>query len=131
MDASALLAFLKQEPGYSVVASLLADNRGQCYAHAVNLLEVRIWELRNSGDEARADMAFADLQQAGVIVREDIEDGFCRSVSQLKKRFPQASLGDCFCMALAQRLGGAVITSDHPSFDPAAKAGVVGVVFIR
>ena len=41
------------------------------------------------------------------------------------------SLADCVCPALAQFVGGQVVTSDHGEFDPIAEAGICPILFIR
>ena len=40
LDACAMIAYLRGEPGFAVVASLLTDPAHTCYAHTINLLEV-------------------------------------------------------------------------------------------
>ena len=43
----------------------------------------------------------------------------------------QIALGDCFCLALAETLGGQVVTSDHREFDPLVPLGICPITFIR
>lgn len=40
LDACAMIAFLKGEPGADVVENALLDANSQCMAHAINLFEV-------------------------------------------------------------------------------------------
>ena len=40
LDASAMIAFLRGEPGADAVAEILLDSESQCHAHALNLCEV-------------------------------------------------------------------------------------------
>lgn len=129
LDACAMLAYLKGEPGAQVVAALLTDPAHVCYAHAINLCEVYYDFIRRS-DEPTARQAIADLLADGVIERRDISGPFWRSVGQIKAR-GRISLADCCCIALAQRLAGTVVTSDHHEFDPIAQQGVCTVHFIR
>jgi hypothetical protein len=42
-----------------------------------------------------------------------------------------APLPDCFAIALAHRLGAAVVTCDHNEFDPIQAAGICAVRFFR
>jgi PIN domain nuclease of toxin-antitoxin system len=46
MDGCALLAFLRGEPGDTIVAGLLADQDDICRIHAINLCEVYYDTLR-------------------------------------------------------------------------------------
>jgi predicted nucleic acid-binding protein len=41
------------------------------------------------------------------------------------------SLADAFAVALTQRLGGTLVTSDHHEFDAIAEEDVCPVLFIR
>ena len=43
----------------------------------------------------------------------------------------KASLADCTAIALANRVGGELVTSDHHEFDAIAANGVCRVRFIR
>ena len=40
LDASAMIAFLRDEPGAEIVAEVFVDPESHCYAHALNLCEV-------------------------------------------------------------------------------------------
>jgi hypothetical protein len=55
---------------------------------------------------------------------------FWQSVGRLKAR-GRISIPDCFCIVLAQELGGEVVTSDHHEFDPLVPLGLVSIRFIR
>ncbi len=128
-DACAMIAYLWNEPGGSVVDSLLQDPAHDCYAHAINLCEVYYQVFRRS-DEATARNAIDKLRAAGVIERSDMDEGFWRKVGSLKAR-GRISLADCFCLALAIELGGQVVTSDHGEFDPLVPLGLAPILFIR
>jgi predicted nucleic acid-binding protein len=128
-DASAMVAYLAGEPGAPVVHTILNDSSALCYAHAVNLCEV-FYDLLRTADERRACQAIDDLLAAGVIERRDLSRAFWESVGELKSR-GRISLADCFSIALAQNLGGEVVTSDHHEFDPLVHLKIVPVRFIR
>jgi PIN domain nuclease of toxin-antitoxin system len=130
MDSSALVAFLENEPGGDVVEALLLDTGNTCYAHAVNLCETYYFFHRKGG-EAAAQTAFATLLDASVVPREDMDLNFWQEVGRLKSPRRNIPLGDCFCVALAQRIQGEVVTSDHLDFDPIAQQGLCPVRFIR
>jgi len=74
LDASAMIAYLRDEPGAGVVAEALLDPASRCYAHALNLCEVFYDFHRASGREV-ALQAISDLALVGVI-----EEGVKRTV---------------------------------------------------
>ena len=129
LDACAMVAYLNGELGADVVATLLADPNNVCYAHAINLCEVYYGTLRAT-DEPTARAAIATLYADGVIARQDMSQRFWQRVGQLKAR-GRISIPDCFCIVLAQQLGGEVVTSDHHEFDPLVPLGIVPITFIR
>ncbi len=129
LDACAMVAYLNGEPGTAVVAALLAAPNNVCYAHAINLCEVYYGTLRAT-DEPTARSAIATLYADGIIARQDMSQRFWQRVGQLKAR-GRISIPDCFCIVLAQQLGGEVVTSDHHEFDPLVPLGIVPITFIR
>ena len=130
LDASALMAFLDNEPGADVVEGLLLDPANTCFAHAVNLCEAYYVFHRKSG-EAAAQNAVATLLAANVVFREDMDLDFWQEIGRLKSPRRSIPLGDCVCIVLAQRVSGEVVTSDHPDFDPISREGLCPVRFIR
>jgi hypothetical protein len=74
-DASALQAFLRQEPGGDVVRLLLRDPANTCFAHVVNLCEVFCDFHRASGEPA-AQAVIATLLAASVLPRDDMDTAF-------------------------------------------------------
>ena len=129
LDAGPMIAFLRGEEGSEIVSDLLADPTVTCYAHAVNVAEVYYHFLRVA-DEDTAEDAVEQLQSDGVIIREDMDALFWRMVSKLKTR-GRISIADCFCIALTQRLGGQLYTTDHHEFDALIPLNICTIVFIR
>ena len=129
LDAGPMVAYIQHEPGEDVVAGLLEDAETICYAHAINILEVHYHFLRGYNQQT-ADKALENLIADGVIIREDMDMDFLRMISALKSR-GRISLADCFCIALAQRLGGEVVTTDHHEFDALVSLNIVPINFIR
>ena len=129
LDASAMVAYLNGETGASVVAGLLADRSNMCCAHVMNLCEVFYGTLRAT-DERTATDALKTLYADGVTVRRDMNQSFWQSVGRLKAR-GRISLPDCFCIVLAQQIGGEVVTSDHHEFDPLVPLRIAPILFIR
>ena len=130
LDACALIAFLRREPGATVIDGLLTNTNNLCFAHVVNLCEV-YYDVVRSNDVSTALQAVSDLIAAGVQVREDIDTAFWQQVGNLKVNPGKLSLADCFALALALRTGATLVTSDHHEFDPIAALGLCPMVFIR
>jgi predicted nucleic acid-binding protein len=134
IDASALVAYLKHETGWNVVAALLADADNDCYAHAVNVGEVYLHFLRTA-DRTHAEEAVEDLERAGVKVRVDLDPAFWKDVFELISVARQPGrhlpLADAFGIGLARRLGCELVTADHGDMDPLLPLGFCSVRFIR
>lgn len=101
IDASALIAFLRDETGADVVENALSAPE-KCYAHALNLCEVYYDFFRASNQEA-AEAAISDLLGLGIEDRTDMDSEFWRDVGGLKAVHRRVSL--CCALALARRLG--------------------------
>lgn len=130
MDANALLASTRAEPGGHVAEGLPADPNADCIVHSVNLCEVFYDGLRRS-DLPTAQQAIADLFALGLTERPDMDMAFWQSVGQLKVNPGRISLADCFALALAIRTGGTLVTSDHHEFDAIVPLGLCPILFIR
>jgi predicted nucleic acid-binding protein len=129
LDASAIVAFLRREPGAEIVKQLLIVDPPCCMVHSINLCEVFYGFLSRSDEDAAA-LAVETVRSIGVIVREDMDDAFWRQAGRYKTRF-RIPLADAFALSLADRFGAEVVTSDHGDFDPIAKSGACRVTFIR
>ncbi|MGC8876942.1 type II toxin-antitoxin system VapC family toxin [Thermus sp.] len=112
LDASALLALLKGEPGAERVAEAL--ERG-AYLSAVNLAEV-LSKLADWGEdpaEAQARMAQVGLLGAAVEVLSFTgEDALEVARLRALTRAHGLSFGDRACLALARRLGLPALTME-------------------
>src|SRR5437879_4979998 len=102
LDASALVAFLLDEPGAEVVHALLLEDGSACYAHALNLCEVFYHFHRESG-EAAAQHAIESAFLAGVIPRAGMDVELWQEIGRFKSALRRVSLADCTCLALARR----------------------------
>jgi PIN domain nuclease of toxin-antitoxin system len=129
LDASAMLAFLRGEPGCEhVLASLLSDEVN-CIAHAINACEVYYDILRSEGESA-ADAALSKLEASGVEIRSDMDARFWKGVARRKAR-GRISLADCCGLALTEAVNGEFHSTDHHELDDLALMGEVKIVFIR
>jgi predicted nucleic acid-binding protein len=124
-----MIALLLQEPGEEVVWARLLEKDATCFAHSLNLCEVFYDFYRDSGETAASEV-IEDLRWLGVVERNDLDETFWRDVGTLKGTH-RVSLADCCAIALAKRVGGILLTSDHHEFDPLAALGVCPITFIR
>lgn len=112
LDASALLAHLRDEPGADVVAEAIASG---AVISAVNLAEVFSRVADRGGDPAKLA---AELTQSGLLdgaitiepftVADAIDAARLRPLT----RDAGLSLGDRACLALARRLDAPALTAD-------------------
>ena len=130
LDASAMIAWLRDEPGADVVDAAIRDIDSLCLAHAINLCEVFYDAYRNSG-ESGAQSVLSDLGAVQVKERSDFDREFWQEAGRLKAVHKKVSLANCCAIALTNRVGGVLLTSDHHELDPLAAAGVCPITFIR
>ncbi len=135
MDACAMIAFLRNEPGADVAFDILTTPANDCYAHAIHLCEVYRWFLTHA-DAATAQSALVDLERANIVTRYDIDDAFWRDAAEHNHSIRAAghsiSFADCFGIALTRRLvAGTWVTTDHHEFDYVQQQGICAVRFIR
>ena len=124
IDASALIAMLKAEPGAAMVAAAIGDAR----ISTVNLAEV-ISHFTHLGMPADAiDAMLGPLPLTPV----PADTALARTAGQLRGPTASAglSLGDRFCLALASHEGRPAWTADRAWLDVAETVGVE-VVLIR
>jgi len=129
LDASALIALLRDENGADVVRSILEDEHTSSVAHVFNLCEVYKDFLAAAGDAA-ATKAIQDLLDLEIEPREDMDEAFWKDLARWKKVLG-APWGDTFLLAIARRVDGEIVTAGHKDFDPIARAKVCRVRFIR
>ena len=126
MDASALMALVKNEKGGDVVDALI--DQQECVASSVNIAEV-CSKLLDAG------VASADLKR---IIRNmnvnviDFNQDQALASAELRPLTKSAglSLGDRACLGLAKLMNGTAVTSDRPWLDVAEAVGVK-VLMIR
>jgi PIN domain nuclease of toxin-antitoxin system len=129
IDASALIAFLRDEPGAEMVENVLSLPQS-CYAHALNLCEV-YYDFWRASNQDTAEAAITDLMGVGVGERTDMDSEFWREVGRLKAVHRKVSLADCCALALAERLGANLVSADRREFEPLLAARICQIEFIR
>jgi ribonuclease VapC len=112
LDASALLAYLRDEPGAELVAEAIADG---VVISTVNLAEVlsRCADRRADPAKIAAKLAQRGLLD-GAITVEPFTTADAIDAARLRPltRDVGLSLGDRACLALARRLGTPALTAD-------------------
>jgi PIN domain nuclease of toxin-antitoxin system len=129
LDASALIAFLRGEPGADVVEGYLGPENS-IYAHALNLCGV-YYDFMGAAGEVSAENAIQDILLLGVQERGDMSPDFWRSVGKLKADYRRVSLADCCGLTLTGSPGAVLISADRHELEPIARASVCPVKFIR
>lgn len=129
-DSSALLAMLRGESAGDLVRRMLCDRANACHIHALNLCEV-FYIIRREYGEAEALGRHAELGALGLVAREDLDTLFWQDTARIKADHRRVSLADCCGVALARRLGGMFVTTDHHELDALAAAGVCSIQFVR
>lgn len=130
LDASAMIAYLRDEPGAGVVAEALVDPESQCYAHALNFCEV-FYDFHRASGRQEALQAISDLAQVGIIEDANLSAVIWRAAGELKATLRRVSLADCFAIELAVRLKAMILTADHHEFDALAGHSDFAIRFIR
>lgn len=109
LDASALVAVALREPGGESVLDRIKSAPGNAIIPAVNVFEV-VSKLTAKGMPEAEAWESADF--GGILRIEDIGEHMLRNAVRLKQANPHLSLGDCFCLALAEEVEGCAVTSD-------------------
>ena len=129
LDAGPMIAFLENEPGADVVEGILTEPNSCCYAHFLNLCEIYYFYFRRGG-AILAEEALQSLFDVGVLLRDDHDETFWKEAASFKGRHAM-SLPDTYCLTLARRLNGTVVTTDHNEFDPLVPFNYCPFLFIR
>ncbi len=129
LDACAMIAYLNDEQGAEVVEATLIEPANRCFAHAINLCEV-FYQFHRAGGESAAVGAINDLNRMSIVERADFDQSLWQEAGKLKAK-GKVSLADCFAIALTNRVGGTLLTSDHHELDAIAAAGICNITFIR
>ena len=109
LDASAVLAFLQEEPGHDTVQQALQSQ--PCLVSAANQAEIVAKLLDRSVAPADVQAILADLAYA--VVDITAEDGSQAGFLRAATRRHGLSLGDRLCLATAARLNAPVLTADR------------------
>ena len=118
LDACALLALLRDEPGADVVADIInAANNGEIdlSMHKANLLEV-YYDIYRSVGKGKADEVIAEIKGRPITILSDISDAIFEEAGRLKASY-KVSFADTFALATASVTDATLLTADHHEMD--------------
>jgi len=105
LDASAVLAYLRGEPGGTTVQQALSDGACCSAANWSEIMQKSLWEKRDWN-------AARQLLEGYELVVEPVTRADAEAAARLWDTHRTWSLGDRLCLALAQRLGVRLLTAD-------------------
>lgn len=111
LDTSAMIAYLRDEPGGGRVRQVLTGSGYSCSMHAANAIELYY----KTAEHAHPDLArvvYDGLGPLGITIHESMHPAFQLRCGALKTVFPALSLADTMALALAEILGAVVLTTD-------------------
>ena len=112
LDASAIIALLRQEPGYDLVRAALTGRA--CHVSSVTLTELE-GKLVGKGDYTHGQVQLA-WGHLAPLVPEVPFDAACRAQAAFyyaRKQPYNLSLGDAACLGTAEAHGLAVLTAEQ------------------
>jgi ribonuclease VapC len=108
LDASALLALIRNEPGRDRVRAVLDDSQ----IHSVNLAEVAR-KMVSKGMPAAEVESLLDELRLDVVEELSSEQALAVGRLGLEAKRLGLSLGDCVCLAVAEWIGATAVTADR------------------
>ena len=114
LDASALMAFIRREPGGEAVLIALTDGQRPCLAGVAQLVEAEGKLV--SGGSFTPEQVRARLHQLGQLLEVQALQQRAQAASALyyaRRRPYNLSLGDALCLGLAEVLGADVLTAEQ------------------
>lgn len=129
LDACAVIAYLRQEPGAEVLKALIELPTTFLAMHVCNLGEVYYDFFREDGLTA-AQTAWTHTLALPLELRREADDAFIQRVGIMKVE-ERVSFADAFALALAERLSIPLVTTDHHEFDAVERKGHFRVLWLR
>jgi len=132
LDACALVAAIKNEPGAIIVAELYEEAiKGDIniIINKVNLLEVYYGFRREHGKEYAESVLNSVINS--IVIISDISMNVLTEAGRIKSDYRRISLADSIALAEASTRNGYIVTADHHEMDVLDKAGVVKFLWFR
>jgi predicted nucleic acid-binding protein len=129
LDACAVIAYLRQEPGAEVLNALIELPTTFLAMHVCILGEVYYDFFREDGLTA-AQTAWTRTLALPLELRREADDAFIQRVGIMKVE-ERVSFADAFALALAERLSIPLVTTDHHEFDAIERKGRFRFLWLR
>ena len=132
LDACALLALLRNEPGADKLAAAInaANNKeADIIMHKANLLEV-YYDLYRSLGKEKSDLILFEIKKRPIEINEVITDEIFTEAGRLKASY-RISFADSLLLAQTIASGGELLTADHHEFDAVEKNEKIRFRWIR
>ena len=132
LDACALLALLRNEPGADIVADAInAANNGEAeiIMHKANLLEV-YYDLYRFLGKDKADIILSEIIKRPININAEITEQIFTEAGRLKASY-KISFADSFALAQAIVSDSELLTSDHHEFDTIEQHNEVRIKWVR
>jgi predicted nucleic acid-binding protein len=129
LDACAVIAYLRQEPGADVLKALIELPTTFLAMHVCNLGEVYYDFFREDGITA-AQTAWTHTLALPLELWREADDAFIQRVGIIKVE-ERVSFADAFALALSERLGIPLVTTDHHEFDAVERKGHFRFLWLR
>ena len=129
LDACAVIAYLRNETGASVLKEIIEQPMSFLAMHVCNLGEVYYDFFRSDGLSS-AQRAWSNTLALPLELRRDNDDEFIQRVGVVKVE-ERVSFADAFALTLAERLNVPLITTDHHEFDAVERKGHFRFVWLR
>lgn len=128
LDACALIAYMRQEEGASLVYRELKDSQTKVLLHVINFYEVYYNTLRQQ--LALAHLLSDFVKKAGIQIYSRMDKRIMEEGAKLKVHY-RMSLADSIALGLASKLDATLLTADRHEFGEIAREKMVKVEFIR
>jgi len=132
IDACALVAFLRDEPGSDKMSDILREGGldvSSLCMNKLNLLEVYYGSLREYGAEKTAEL-FKIIADSPIRIIPEISDAVFQEAGRLKAAY-RISLADSIALAEASVNDATLVTCDHHEFDAVEKSEPIKFSWIR
>ena len=132
LDACALIAYFKKEPGFKFMLQFLHkanDKKISLSMHRLNLLEVYYGFYRDDGRE-NAEAVLNDSFALPITFIDDLGDPLFNEAGRLKASY-DISFANSFALALASVRRESLITADHHEFEKVEQKETIKFSWIR
>ena len=132
LDACALIAYFKKEPGFENMVQLFnraGDREISLFMHKINLLEVYYGFYRDDGMEY-AEAVLADSLSLPITFINELGNPLFTEAGRLKATH-DISFADSFALALASVRREPLVTADRHEFEPLEHKEAIKFTWIR